>query len=94
MDTTLKRIRGMMPSVTESVENSICLSNRKKFYSGLSLFLAMVFGILRAIGIEMNDLQGMSWQSEESNLALLKISILFFADILGPTYSCDRAIYF
>ena len=94
MDTTLKRIRGMMPSVTDSVENSICLSNRKKFFSGLPLFLAMVFGILRAIEFEKNDLQGISWQSEQRNLALLKIQILFFADILNPsTGSRDRAIY-
>jgi hypothetical protein len=32
-------------------------------------------------------LQGISWQSEQSNLALLRIQILIFTDILGPMCS-------
>ena len=32
-------------------------------------------------------IQGISWQSEQSNLALLRIQILIFADILGPMCS-------
>ena len=33
------------------------------------------------------QLQGISWQSEQSNSALLRIYIQIFADILNPTYS-------
>ena len=32
-------------------------------------------------------LQGISWQSEQSNLALLRIKSLIFVDILGPMCS-------
>ena len=33
------------------------------------------------------DLQGTSWQSEQNNLALLRMYILIFADILDPMCS-------
>ena len=37
--------------------------------------------------------RGISWQRGQRNRALVRISILIFADILGPKCSCDREIY-
>ena len=39
------------------------------------------------------DIQGISWQIGQSNYFLVRIQILTFADILGPTCSRDIDIY-
>jgi len=59
IQTTLNKIRTSIPTVTESVEKDIAISNRDKVILALANFLGMVFGILKATG-GSNDWENIS----------------------------------
>lgn len=48
IQTTLNKVRTVIPTTIESVEKDIAISNRDKVILALANFLGMVFGVLKA----------------------------------------------
>ena len=77
---------------TTGLTAHIALTKIAKAQPGETLVISSAAGqighLVGQIGkILGGHIQGISWQSEQSNLALLRIYILIFADIFHPTCS-------
>jgi hypothetical protein len=58
------------------------VNHLNKVCTAKSFFYAHLWRSCPIVRIK-EDLQGISWQSEQSNLALLSISLLIFSNIFG-----------
>ena len=54
IDSILKRIRTMIPSVISSIESDIAKRNEDNLIQGLPNFFGMFFGCLAAVAAEIN----------------------------------------